>query len=105
MRLLTGNLPSYDTQIKKAVERNDLISINHRVSAFMESYFDIIFALNRLTHPGEKRLVQLCVKNCDVLPVDFEENIQALFTAMFTKPENVYIILNNIVCEIKKIVP
>ena len=104
MRLLTGNLPSYDTQIKKAVERNDLISINHRVSAFIESYFDIIFALNRLTHPGEKRLVQLCVKNCDVLPVDFEENIQALFSAMFTKPENVYIILNNIVREIKKVV-
>ena len=29
MRLLTGNLPSYDMQIKKAVERNDMVSINH----------------------------------------------------------------------------
>ncbi len=103
MRLLTGNLPSYDTQIKKAVERNDMVSINHRVSAFMESYFDIIFALNRVTHPGEKRLVDLCLKNCEILPADFEENINELFTQMFTNSGNVQIILEKIVSEIQKI--
>lgn len=104
MKLLSGNLPSYDSQIKKAIDRGDMVSINHRVSAFMESYFDIIFALNRLTHPGEKRLVELSLKNCDVLPVDFEENIQALFECMFNNSENVHNILNIIVREIKKIV-
>lgn len=104
MRLLTGNLPSYDMQIKKAVERNDMVSINHRVSAFMESYFDIIFALNRVTHPGEKRLVELCLKNCEVLPLNFEENITALFYNMFTNSAEVSGILKNIVSEIKKIV-
>lgn len=103
MRLLTGNLPSYDMQIKKAVERNDMVSINHRVSAFMESYFDIIFALNRVTHPGEKRLVDLCLKNCEILPADFEENINELFTQMFTNSGNVHIILEKIVSEIQKI--
>ena len=104
MRLLTGNLPSYDMQIKKAVDRGDMVSINHRVSAFMESYFDIIFALNRLTHPGEKRLVELCVKNCKVLPKDFEENITELFASMFSNSSNVHITLKKIVYEIKKIV-
>ena len=104
MRLLTGNLPSYDMQIKKAVDRGDMVSINHRVSAFLESYFDIIFALNRLTHPGEKRLVELCVKNCKVLPKDFEENIAELFASMFSNSSNVHITLKKIVYEIKKIV-
>lgn len=104
MRLLSGNLPSYDMQIKKAVQRNDMVSINHRVSAFMESYFDIIFALNRVTHPGEKRLVELCVKNCEVLPEKFEENIKELFLNMFSNTDNVNIVLNKIVCEIQKIV-
>ena len=56
-RLLTGNLPSYDKQILKALNRGDLVSVNHRISAFIESYFDIIFAVNELTHPGEKRMI------------------------------------------------
>ena len=47
-------------------------------SGLLASYFDIIFALNRLTHPGEKRLVSLCKSNCKILPENFEENISAL---------------------------
>lgn len=54
-RLLSGSLPCYQQQIKKALGRNDMVSVNHRVSAFLESYFDIIFAFNRQTHPGEKK--------------------------------------------------
>ncbi len=53
--LLNGKLPSYDRQIKKAQERGDIVSVNHRITAFLESYFDVIFALNRQTHPGEKK--------------------------------------------------
>lgn len=104
MRLLSGNLPSYDMQIKKAADRGDMVSINHRVSAFMESYFDIIFALNRLTHPGEKRLVELCVKNCKVLPENFEENITELFTSMYSNSSDINDVLRKIVSETKKIV-
>ena len=89
MRLLSGSLPSYDAQIAKAVRRGDLVSVNHRTAAFMESYFDVIFALNRLTHPGEKRLVALCRAQCAVLPKDFEENIANLFGDLFTHPERV----------------
>ena len=89
MRLLTGSLPSYDAQIAKAVRRGDLVSVNHRTAAFMESYFDVIFALNRLTHPGEKRLVSLCRAQCAVLPEDFEENIERLYGDLFARPERV----------------
>ncbi|MGN0376090.1 MAG: DUF4037 domain-containing protein, partial [Suilimivivens sp.] len=80
MKLLFTAMPAYKIQIAKAVNRGDIVSINHRVAAFMESYFDIIFAMNELTHPGEKRLVQLCKKECKILPDYFEENINTLFS-------------------------
>lgn len=84
LRLLTGNLPSYDSQIKKAAMRGDMVSVNHRTAAFLESYFDIIFAWNKLTHPGEKRMVRYAKEQAGVLPADFEENLNCLFQNLFT---------------------
>jgi len=104
MRLLHSSMPAYDMQIAKAVKRDDIVSINHRTAAFMESYFDIIFALNDLTHPGEKRLIQLCNKNCKVLPDKFEENLNKLFKDLFTDKEEVLDDLENIVRELERIV-
>jgi hypothetical protein len=46
-----------DQQIAAAIRRNDTVSINHRVAAWLASYFDIIFAVNSRFHPGEKRLL------------------------------------------------
>ncbi|MBR1776567.1 DUF4037 domain-containing protein, partial [bacterium] len=69
---------SYYEQIEKAIKRNDIVSINHRISAFLASYFDVIFAVNELLHPGEKRLIQYSLNNCKILPKDFEENIDEL---------------------------
>lgn len=83
MNLLSGCLPSYDMQIKKAYLRGDYNSIQHRVTEFLASYFDIIFAVNEMTHPGEKRLIQLCREQCKILPEYFEENLEKLFREMF----------------------
>lgn len=82
-RLLGDSLPAYQGQIAKAAGRGDLVSINHRTAAFLESYFDILFALNRQTHPGEKRLMQLCRERCPLLPERFEENLEQLFAHLF----------------------
>lgn len=82
-RLLTGNLPSYDRQIAKAASRQDLTSINHRTAAYLESYFDILFALNALPHPGEKRMIQNLLDEAKLLPADFKENLDGLFENLF----------------------
>lgn len=102
MNLLSGVLPSYDKQIKKAFERHDFVSINHRVTGFLESYFDVIFAVNEMTHPGEKKLVKICREQCKILPERFEENIVGLFEYMFKF--DVSDILEDMVGELKKII-
>lgn len=104
LRLLTGNLPSYDGQIRKAASRADQVSICHRTAAFMESYFDILWALNEQTHPGEKRLVPLCRSNCTKLPRDFEENLNLLYAHLFTDTEKIDADLARLVEELGNII-
>jgi len=85
-KLLSGMLPSFDTQIRKAENRGDLVSVNHRVAEFLASYFDIIFALNEMTHPGEKRMQSICSAECKILPENFDRNLEQLFARMFREP-------------------
>ena len=101
LKLLNGMLPSFDTQIKKAENRGDLVSVNHRVTEFLASYFDILFALNEMTHPGEKRMQSICSKECKILPARFDENLNRLFAGMFREP--ILPVINDMVIEIKKI--
>ena len=98
-KLLTGSFPCYQDQIKKAAARGDLVSINHRVAAFLESYFDILFALNERTHPGEKRLIKLCLEQCPILPDHFEKNL----TALLQGNENVNDVIQRMISELEKI--
>jgi len=79
--ILRRNLSAYRHQIELAVARDDLISVNHRVAAFLSSYFDILFAINRLPHPGEKRLVKIVEERCSHIPVSFRQHIDALLHA------------------------
>ena len=44
----------------------------------------MLFALNRLPHPGEKRLVPYVVARCDRRPPDFERRLHALLAAAQT---------------------
>ena len=103
--LLYGAMPAYSLQLKKASGRNDRVSVVHRTAAFLESYFDVIFALNRQTHPGEKRLIELCVRNCKVLPNRFEENLDRLFDDMLVNRDRLGDDLNDIISELKKTLP
>jgi len=77
-------MASYHEQLEKALKRRDMVSQAHRSAALLASYFDILFALNRQTHPGEKQLVKWAVKSCSKLPVDFETDIQHLVSHIGT---------------------
>ncbi len=102
-KLLRSAMPAYEGQILKAMHRGDQVSVNHRISAFLESYFDLIFALNRQPHPGEKRLVSLCLEKCPILPERFEDNLKALFHAMYAEPELLPAALDSILTALSKL--
>ncbi len=90
---------SYYEQIKNAIARDDFNSINHRLAAFMESYFDIIFANNEMLHPGEKKLVKYAKERCSRLPEDFEQNIKKVLTQ---PNKSTLEILDDMVLKLKK---
>lgn len=72
---------SYVYQLASANARGDRVSLNHRVAALLASYFDILFAVNRLPHPGEKRLATFAAAHCSLLPEDFLAQLDAVLTA------------------------
>lgn len=76
---------SYYDQIESAVKRSDYVSINHRTAAFLASYFDIIFAKNKVLNPGEKRLVDFAKTNCKILPENFEKDVNTLAAGAVSK--------------------
>ncbi len=91
---------SYYHQIEKAIKRQDLNSINHRITAFLASYFDIIFAINQMLHPGEKRLVSIIEKECQKCPPNLRENMAQLMSAIGVNDEAILIYLNEMVDEL-----
>lgn len=76
--VLRSIIPAYANQLAKAVKRHDFVSINHRLAAMFASYFDILFAVNRQLHPGEKRLVEFAVNHCASLPANMESDIASI---------------------------
>ncbi|GBU28233.1 hypothetical protein R84B8_01791 [Treponema sp. R8-4-B8] len=102
MALLSDSMESYKEQIIISVYRKDYVNINNRISAFLASYFDIIFAINELTNPGEKRLIEICLSKCKILPNHFEENIDKLLK--YQNETQIIEIINDIINELKIII-
>jgi hypothetical protein len=76
-QLLSRCFPSLRGQIKKALGRDDRVSVHHRLTEWLASYFDILFALNRSLHPGEKKLLAYS-QNLPLLPEDHKTLVLAL---------------------------
>jgi predicted nucleotidyltransferase len=87
--ILWRSASSYKYQLERAVARGDLVSVNHRVAALLASYFDILFAVNRMPHPGEKRLVEIAVEQCEKLPAGMARQVSELIGAVSRGDEGV----------------
>ena len=101
--ILRRGFSSYYNQITKALRRNDLVSINHRLSAFIASYFDILFAINEIPHPGEKKLIDIIENQCNIKPENFKENLEKVFIEGNDKIlKNLDIIVDNLEVVLRK---
>ena len=47
------------------------------MAAFFASYFDVLFALNGVKHPGEKKVMDYVLAQCANVPVGLEGIITA----------------------------
>ena len=72
---------SYRHQIELALARGDPVSVNHRLAALLASFFDVLFALNRRTHPGEKRLLDHAEASCPLRPPALRRRVADLLGA------------------------
>jgi hypothetical protein len=82
--VLRSKLSSYMDQLELALRRQDGVSVNHRVTALLASYFDILFAVNRVLHPGEKRLLAHAKRLCPKQPPGLESQVEVVLRAVGT---------------------
>lgn len=78
--LLRDVYPSYRAQLLSAMQRQDLMVVNKRVGEFLDSYFDILFAVNRMPHPGVKRMLTILETECEKRPQNMTAQVTRLLT-------------------------
>ena len=57
------------------------MSVNHRLTELLAGYFDVLFALNRVLHPGEKRLLELAAEHCVLVPTNMRAHLEKALQA------------------------
>jgi hypothetical protein len=76
--LLYGTQPNYLDQIEKAVKRGDIVAINHRLTEYFSLFFDTLFAINHINHPGEKRMLDKAL-TLPKQPKNLKEIVEKIF--------------------------
>ncbi|MGC5627675.1 hypothetical protein ACPYO6_05435 [Georgenia sp. Z1344] len=79
--LVRGTITSFPAQIATAAAREDLVALNHRVAELLAVVHDVVLAVNRVPHPGEKRLGTRVPELCRSLPEGFSERTTAVLTS------------------------
>ncbi len=75
---LRKGLSSYKLQIARALERGDFVTVQHRTAGLLASYFDVLFAVNRMPHPGDKRMLDIAEAHCVKRPPQLREQVTAV---------------------------
>lgn len=94
--ILRNRISSYYAQIHKALKRGDMVSLNHRVAALLASYFDVLFAVNKQAHPGEKRLLDHAEALCEKRPVDMRPQVESLLKQISTPDDTLLTTLKSL---------
>lgn len=76
--ILRSTRSSYRHQIEVASMRRDPVSVQHRVTGLLASVFDIVFALNRTLHFGEKLQLAHVAALGETVPSNFEHLVRNL---------------------------
>lgn len=76
--LIYGTQPALFDQVVKAVKRQDYPAVNHRLAEYFSLYFDTLFAINHVNHPGEKRMLEKAV-SLPKKPVNLKERVDRIF--------------------------
>jgi len=66
--LLRGSIFSRTKQIEVSVRWGDPVAVQLELTKLLANYFDVLFALNRALHPGEKRQLLVMSTLKDVPP-------------------------------------
>lgn len=90
-------------QIKIGFKRKDYISVNRYLAEFFTAYFDLLYAYNGVKIPGSRNLLERCKADCEILPVNYEQSINALFLNL-NKDNLAMAILNSMVTELEKMI-
>jgi predicted nucleotidyltransferase len=101
--IMMDHMPSLYYQVEKAIKRNDIYAINHRSTAFFESYFDILFAINKTLHPGEKRIMEIA-SSLAKTPLNMIEDITKYFELLHHDNEAALIQLERIALRLHELV-
>lgn len=72
-----------------AARRRDLPSLGQRMSALLASCFDIVFAANKVTNPGEKRILDHVRRRCKRTPRDFRKTVEGLISSIAGEPDEI----------------
>ena len=88
---------SYCNQIAKAVRRNDSVSVNHRLTELVASYFDVLFAFNGVLHPGEKRLLDLAAERCTKVPTNMPTQVEKVLRAASSADQTLIAAINELI--------
>jgi len=72
-QMLAHPVSSFQQQMCISAARGDLPGWRYYSDLFITSYFQIVFAANRVLNSNRKRLMEIARRSCAVLPANFEE--------------------------------
>jgi hypothetical protein len=80
--ILRRNMSSYLHQIELSLQRHDAVGVNHRVTAMLASYFDIVFAVNEQPHLWREASGAIAQALCPKLPTGMAERVEAMLSEL-----------------------